>query len=851
VYAPCGEYQELLPYLVRRLLENGANSSFVNLILDHSIAPEEVATNPIQKLSEYSSFHNPKIPLPAKIYQPHWQNSVGMEVTQEDELIHLQKTLNQSKNIIWHAASIVNGKPCNGAQEDVFNPANPNNIIATVTAATSAQTAQAVEYAQQAFPAWNAIAVEKRAEYLLTIAELIETHRDYFIQLCIQEAGKTVANAVAEIREAVDFCRYYSYQAKLLLASPYRILDSTIQVEHLGHGVVACISPWNFPLAIFVGQVVATLVAGNTVIAKPAEQTPIIAFKVVQLMHSAGIPANVLQLIIGDGKIGAQLVNDHRIAGVVFTGSTYVAHEIRKTLSKHHRTNARLIAETGGINAMLVDSSALLEQTIKDVMQSAFDSAGQRCSALRVVYVQQDIFDEFTRLLKGAMAELTIGDPAYIQTDIGPIIDQPAKQDLQTYDELISEIGTLIYQCNFPVAEQLNNYFSPSAYQIDSIEQIRKEAFGPILHVISYPAENIQEVINEINRQGYGLTFGVQSRIQTFTKKASKDIRAGNIYINRNMIGATVGIQPFGGERLSGTGPKAGGPHYLLALSKEKRSGQNFIKNKPAAITAVVKDYEETKQSQIESAINSAEKIGHEFNFMQNELRIEYLDYINKQLIKHRNEIVHLLSSTSSLDEHQTNAEIINAISIINEYKKALINNIKQTIFKIGPTGQRNELRLYNRGPLLYINYSHSSLVSLVCVLVVNIVVGNPILITSNKQTIQTNNFLYKQLIHKELQEKYYFKFLINNQTTLKKLLINPSLHGFIFLVNSEKLTEIENIVAHRDGSIVPCIDLQDWQTTGGILANPKNLYLICTERTITTNTTAMGGNTSLYSLGG
>ncbi|MDH3609888.1 MAG: L-glutamate gamma-semialdehyde dehydrogenase, partial [Gammaproteobacteria bacterium] len=735
-------------------------------------------------------------------------------------------------------ASIVNGKVCNGTQENVFNPANLNNKIATVTVATNAQIAQAIESAQQAFPAWNAIAVEKRAEYLLTIAELLETNRDEFIQLCIQEAGKTVANAVAEIREAVDFCRYYSYQAKSLFASPYKIVDSTIQVEHQGHGVIACISPWNFPLAIFVGQVVAALVAGNTVAAKPAEQTPIIAFKVIQLMHSAGIPAKVLQLIIGDGEIGAQIVNDHRVAGVVFTGSTFVAHEIRKTLSKHHRHNAPLIAETGGINAMLVDSSALLEQTIKDVMQSAFDSAGQRCSALRVVYVQQDIFDEFTRLLKGAMAELIIGDPTYIQTDIGPIIDQPAKQDLQTYEKRISEIGTLIYKHNSPLEGQLNNYFSPCAYQVDSIDQIHKEAFGPVLHVISFTAENIQAVINEINRQGYGLTFGVQSRIQTLTERASKDIRAGNIYINRNMIGATVGIQPFGGERLSGTGPKAGGPHYLFALSKEKRSGQNSFEQMPAASIMSAHNHEEAKPSQIESAIKSAEKISHAFNFMQNEVRIEYLDYMNTQLVKQG-------------DGYLTNIDVENAISIINEYKKALINNVKQTIFKIGPTGQCNVLHVYNRGPILYANSTRSSLINFVSVLAANIVVGNPLLISSNQQTVQTNNYLYKQLIHSDLQEKYIFKLKIKNQTTFKKLLINPSLHGFIFLVNSEKLPEIQNTIAHRSGPIVPSIDLQENKLTGGLLANPKNLYLISTERTISTNTTAMGGNTSLYSLVG
>ena len=838
VYAPCGEYQELLPYLVRRLLENGANTSFVNQILDHSIAPEEVAADPIQRLSMQSCIHNSKIPSPVKIYQPHWQNSVGVEVTQENELVHLQKSLDQNKSEIWHATSIMDGKPCSGDLEDVINPANPNNKIATATVATSAQISQAIESAQQAFLEWNATAVEKRAEYLLTIAELLETNRDEFIHLCIQEAGKTVTNAVAEIREAIDFCRYYSYQAKSLFAAPYKILDSTIQVEHLGHGVIACISPWNFPLAIFVGQVVAALVAGNTVVAKPAEQTPLIAFKVVQLMHAAGIPGNVLQLIIGDGGIGAQIVNDHRVVGVVFTGSTNVAHEIHKTLSKSHRYNAPLIAETGGINAMLVDSSALLEQTVKDVTQSAFDSAGQRCSALRVVYVQQDIFDEFTRLLTGAMAELIIGDPAYIRTDIGPIIDQPAKRDLQRYEESISKTGILIYKCKPSVAKQVNNYFSPCAYQIESINQIHKEAFGPILHVISYTVENIQAVCNDINRQDYGLTFGVQSRIQTFTEKASKEIRAGNIYINRNMIGATVGIQPFGGERLSGTGPKAGGPHYLLALTKEKYSEINNIKQKLATTNVVAQDHEEAKQSQIESVLNNVVNNSYAFNFIQNEVRMEYLDHIAEQLFKHRG-------------EYYSDAEVKNAISIVKEYKNTLIKKVNKTVFEIGPTGQHNELYLYNRGPLMYENNSSNALSSFVSVLAANIVIGNPLLIISNNEFIQSNNYLYQQLVHSDLQEKYFFLLLIKNQTTLNKLLSHPSLCGFIFSGNAEKLVEIENTIAHRSGPITPFIDLQVNQTPGGIFANPKNLYLISTERTISINTTAMGGNTSLYSLVG
>lgn len=836
VYAPCGEYQELLPYLVRRLLENGANTSFVNQILDHSIAAENVAINPIQKLNEHSSFRNPKIPIPKNIYQPYWQNSLGIELTQEAEWARLQKMLSENKNRIWHAASIVKGKPCSGVAKDVFSPANPNNKIATVAEVTTKQIDQAIECAQQAFPAWKATRVEHRVDCLLEIAELLETQRDDFIQLCIKEAGKTIGSAVAEIREAIDFCRYYAYQAKKLFAKPYNILNSTVQVEHQGHGVIVCISPWNFPLAIFVGQVIAALVTGNTVIAKPAEQTPIIAFKAVQLMHLAGIPKNVLQLIIGDGIIGAQIVNDARIAGVVFTGSTNVARKIRKALSKYHHCGAPLVAETGGLNAMLVDSSALLEQTVKDVIQSAFDSAGQRCSALRVVFVQQDIYDEFMRLLKGTTQELIIGDPVDMQTDIGPIIDQPAKQDLLNYEESISDIGTFIYKCNSSNLKQGNNYYSPSIYQIDSTEQIHQEAFGPILHVISYAAENVQAVLNDINNMKYGLTFGVQSRIQALTNKASKDIRAGNIYVNRTMIGATVGIQPFGGERLSGTGPKAGGPHYLMVLTKENRFEKKSIEQNTANTNDVAQHCEEVNPSQIESAINALEKHSHMFNFMHNELRIKYLDYMLDQLENNK-------------DEFQTKTDLENAISVINEYKNVLNKNVKHTLFEIGPTGQRNELYLYNRGPMLYVHNARNTLTCYVSVLAANLVIGNPLLIISNNMYIDTSQYFYKLLIHNDLQEKYFFNLLVDNKTTLTKLLVDPSLYGFIILANTKNLTEMENTVANRSGLITPFFNLQDNRATGGVFSNPKNLYLISTERTISTNTTAMGGNTALYSL--
>ena len=638
-------------------------------------------------------------------------------------------------------------------------------------------------------------------------------------------------------------------------------------------------------MAIFLGQIVAALVAGNTVVAKPAEQTPLIATKAVQLLHQAGIPTEVLQLINGNGKIGAAIVNDQRIAGVVFTGSTVVAHYIRKALNDSGHCCKPLIAETGGINAMVIDSSALLEQAVIDVIQSAFDSAGQRCSALRVVYVQEDIAEEFLHLLKGAMAEFEMGDPSYIVSDIGPIIDQNAKRELEQYEQDLSNIGQLIYKSKTISSLKKGYFFAPCAYEIESIQQIKKEAFGPILHVIRYTSFETDDVLQEINSSGYGLTFGVHSRINSFTKHASELVRAGNIYINRNMIGATVGIQPFGGERMSGTGPKAGGPHYLYKLTHEYRIDlspphsifeNNHIPNDIFAkkeysiepsIDADLSDETEnislsSKHINVKASVifSSTEHINKaiylaknnliDFNSMSIEQRVEYLNHLCENLEKYRNEIINLYSSEFSMERNIVNKELDQAISVASEYKNNIVNNSKKIIFKFGPTGERNELQLHNRGVFAFYSDTSPYILGFTSALAATIAIGNPLLIIASKNTLFTSFYLAYNLIHSELYTKYLFYLPVNTKALMSNICSDSRFSGYICFTTETYLAEIEKLLANHEGPLIPLIADLDNQATGGPLANANNLFLISTERTITTNTTAIGGNATLYCMG-
>lgn len=546
VYAPVGSHEDLLPYLVRRLLENGANTSFVNRILDDKTPVAELVTDPVEQVLALSQIPHPRIPLPARLY-PDRGNAEGLDLSNFSVLQRLS------------------------AQWQTLAPDK------TPPDATEKEIQRALETADKTFGDWVMTDVEYRASCLEKLAELLEAQMPQLMALCCHEGGKTVADGIAEVREAVDFCRYYAVRARQdfdVRAMPGPTGEDN-QWQLRGRGVFVCISPWNFPLAIFLGQITAALVAGNTVIAKPAAQTPLVAAAAIDLLYQAGIPRDVLHLVIGGAKVGARLVSDKRVAGVAFTGSTAAAHAINQSLAARPAPIATFIAETGGLNAMLVDSSALLEQVVADVMQSGFQSAGQRCSALRILLVQEDIADPLIQLLAGAMDELSIGDPADLSTDVGPVIDADALAMLTSHVEYLDSNATLRKRCELPSNLPAACFFPPHLYEITHVSQLREEVFGPVVHLLRFGAGQIDRMIDAINNTGYGLTFGIHSRIDSRARSVASRIRAGNVYINRNMIGAVVGVQPFGGNGLSGTGPKAGGPLYLSRFATEQSISTN------------------------------------------------------------------------------------------------------------------------------------------------------------------------------------------------------------------------------------------------------------------------------------
>jgi len=576
VYAPVGSHEDLLPYLVRRLLENGANTSFVNRIVDEKLPVSQVAEDPIEKVRQTQPVHHPAIPAPVNLYGDARRNSHGVLLASEAELRRLAAAMQLHAGKRWKAAPIlaaVANRGVDGEPEEVSNPARLSTPAGAVSNSTHEQVDQAIADAVAFAPQWDATPAGQRAAVLERAADLLEAALPELMALCATEAGKTVPDAIAEVREAADFLRYYALQARQHFAEPRELQGPTGEKNTLslhGRGVFACISPWNFPLAIFTGQVSAALAAGNAVLAKPAAQTPLIAARAVQLLHEAGVPKAALQLLPGDGAtVGARLTADPRIAGVAFTGSTETARLINRALAAREAPLATLIAETGGQNAMLVDSSALPEQVVGDVITSAFLSAGQRCSALRVLFVQDDIADKVIRMLAGAMQELRIGNPAWLATDVGPVIDSDALATLQAHEQRMQLEGRLIARTPLPAG--LDGYFfAPVAFEIKRIAQLEKEVFGPVLHVVRFASDTLDRVIEDINSTGYGLTLGVHSRIDGVQDYVAARVRVGNCYVNRGMTGAVVGVQPFGGEGLSGTGPKAGGPHYLPRFATER-----------------------------------------------------------------------------------------------------------------------------------------------------------------------------------------------------------------------------------------------------------------------------------------
>jgi len=580
IYAPIGAHKDLLPYLVRRLLENGANTSFVHKLVDPKTPIESLVVHPLTTLTGYKTLANNRIVLPADIFGSDRKNSKGLNMNIISESEPFFAALEQFKNTQWQAGPLVNGKTLTGEHKTIVSPYDTTQTVGQVAFADQAAIEAAVASAEAAFTSWARTPVETRASALQKLADLLEENREELIALCTREAGKSIQDGIDEVREAVDFCRYYAVQAKKMMAKPELLPGPTGELNELflqGRGVFVCISPWNFPLAIFLGQVSAALAAGNTVIAKPAEQTSIIGYRAVQLAHQAGIPVEVLQFLPGTGAtVGSAITADERIGGVCFTGSTGTAKLINRTLANREGAIIPLIAETGGQNAMVVDSTSQPEQVVNDVVSSSFTSAGQRCSALRVLFLQEDIADRVVEVLQGAMDELVIGNPSSIKTDVGPVIDATAKANLDAHIDHIKQVGKLIKQMPLPAGTENGHFVSPTAVEIDSIKVLEKEHFGPILHVIRYKAAELSQVINEINSTGFGLTLGIHSRNEGHALEVADKVNVGNVYINRNQIGAVVGVQPFGGQGLSGTGPKAGGPHYLTRFVTEKTRTNNI-----------------------------------------------------------------------------------------------------------------------------------------------------------------------------------------------------------------------------------------------------------------------------------
>lgn len=560
IYAPVGTHETLLAYLVRRLLENGANTSFVNQIADPRVPVDALVADPVAAAERAQPLGAPheRIPLPRDLF-PDRANSAGLDLSNEQRLASLATALLGSTGRAWQAGPTGCGWDAARAQP-VRNPADRRDVVGHVLEASADQVDAALAAAQDAAPIWQSTPPAERARCLERAADALEAQMQQLLGLIVREAGKTLPNAIAEVREAVDFLRYYAAQARAELAAG----------TELPLGPVLCISPWNFPLAIFTGQLAAALAAGNVVLAKPAEQTPLVAACAVEILHTAGVPHGALQLLPGPGEtVGARLVADPRVRGVMFTGSTEVARLIARQLAERLDDQGRtipLIAETGGQNAMVVDSSALPEQVVLDVLQSAYDSAGQRCSALRLLCLQEDVADRMLAMLRGALHELAVGNPDRLDTDVGPVIDEAAREAIEQHVAAMAAAGCPVERLPLPAACAQGSFVAPALVEIESPAQLEREVFGPVLHVLRYRRDALPQLIDAINATGYGLTFGLHTRIDETIAQVTARIHAGNVYVNRNVVGAVVGVQPFGGEGLSGTGPKAGGPLYLHRL---------------------------------------------------------------------------------------------------------------------------------------------------------------------------------------------------------------------------------------------------------------------------------------------
>ncbi len=789
IYAPVGIHEDLLAYLVRRLLENGANSSFVNQLLDVEVPAEILVRDPVATVEGLDTLPHPRIPLPPDLYGGSRRNARGWNLNDPLTAAELETAMRPHRTTHWHAAPCIAGDTPNGSARPVHDPADRREVVGDVVMGDAATVDAALSAASRAFPAWRDLPVDERASLLERIADLYEAHAPELMALLTREAGKTRLDGVLEVREAVDFCRYYAAEARRTLADGQR----------LGRGPFVCISPWNFPLAIYTGQVVAALVAGNSVIAKPAEQTSLIGARAHALMLEAGVPAEVLAFVPGEGAtVGAALTGDPRVAGVCFTGSTDTAILIDRALAAGAGPGAPLIAETGGLNAMLVDSTALPEAAVRDIVASAFQSAGQRCSALRALFVQKEVASKLLTMLEGATRELGIGNPWNPAIDVGPVIDAEAHRTITAHCGLFAERGRELFHCAPPRDTGDGLFVAPTALRLERLDELEREIFGPVLHVLEFDAGRIDDVVAQVNTSGYGLTFGIHSRLDDRVEAICRQVRVGNIYVNRNQIGAVVGVQPFGGEGLSGTGPKAGGPHYLARFTTARDPGprpSNAVTGAPAGLDGIAADDFAQRAVALQPAWDLAPD------------RMARLAAAAGAIAAPLGEAVQDAVTTAESWAHST------------------------TVLE-GPTGERNTLALHGRGIALCLGGTGGA-ACLARQAILALAAGNAVAL-AGPDAVPVAAALLPELERAGVPSGLLAPLIEDAAAAAGAL---PELGVAVFDGDATQATAVRTALAGRDGRRVPQITLVE------------NVDMLVTERVISIDTTASGGNASLLTL--
>lgn len=807
IYAPVGVHEDLLAYLVRRLLENGANSSFVNAIVDTEKPVESLLDDPVERTYRLRNKANPNIANPEALYAPTRRNAKGLDLNDSNAYQALTKSLVKWTSHYQLASSSV---PANAIA--VLNPADHFDTVGYHVYDQEADMQVKLDCVSEGFVHWSKVPVAERSAIANRIADSLEVHMHELIALCLREAGKTMQDSIDEVREAVDFCRYYAAQAQHLA------VDSALQPR----GVVFAVSPWNFPLAIFLGQVIAALVTGNTVLAKPAEQTSLIALRALELMQQCGVPKNALALIVASGKgVAELLLPDPRIKGVMFTGSTKTGALIARTLAQRNSHQVPLIAETGGQNCMIVDSTALPEQVVDDVIQSGFQSAGQRCSALRVLFLQDSIADDVINMLKGAMRELNIGNPKWLATDVGPIIDERALCSLLAHEAKMKDKAKLLYQCPLPKVCDKGAYFPPTLYEIDDIQQLKKEVFGPVVHVVRFAASSINRVVDSINNSGFGLTMGVHSRIEERALRLASQSRAGNIYINRNMIGAIVGVQPFGGRGLSGTGPKAGGPLYLRQLMVEKAL-QEQLSSPPATAYTIPTTVVSNKK--VDTTISRASKAEGLWRCVSHNQRLS----IARQLL------AKIAKSELANDNH---ANFNQMLAELREQLTKIDHHLKAPHQLPGPTGESNKLYFEPRGVVLCLIDQSTKIDFLLTSVITALATGNPVIAVVRSSLRDVANMCADELVQMAAPAHLLQVLSVDY---LRAILLRGDISGVIAHPSTPYAGGLSAMLANREGAILPVISVHQ---------SENMIMRLVTEKTISIDTTASGGNTALMTL--